>query len=835
MRVVPINVAEAIIEPFWDGGSSEHPKDKLSLLGNYAISVAPAAHARVSQGWCAVDVHIDSAEPGSPCVVMSRECDLDVSGYNVFRVFASLPSWVRLTVLATVDGAPQVLLDGVAGPDSMAEFDGKLVGRRMTAIRIEFTVTENRVAYVALLWLGLANAALQQRLEARRSPYTSDWPGLLAPEAGRIEPEIGILFARRDLAALRRKVSAGWLKPSFDALRRQAAQDLQLNPEADIGFYVPNPDRRWVRDRDLKRARTTESMERLAFVGLIDGNVEMSRMAARMALSAAHCDTWCESVIGLFPGATWHHRSFTEEVYCRACALVLDWAGYCLTSHAKQVIRDAIVMKGLPRIESDFKRMEYIRHMNQGIVFSSGRIMGALSLLPAYPRYASLIAEAERDLHEMIGSYVQADGGTLEGMAYWNYTFSTAMPLVYALARHHGRTLKEYVSPALVKTGDFALGMLSTVGDGTTYLPVNDAHADQRLSMGVVAAYCQISERPEWRQLYALMSATQTEPNDGPDLFHLVLAPNTMPSASPKATRARPSRVDVFPTTGEASSFRIGTGVGPVLFHLSCGPILNTHYHEDRGSFVLEADGEALAIDRGVTTYDHPEVALIGDASRHNLIYPERDGVICHQPPTAAGGALTSALHMDADLPVALFACDGAAAWEPGLFRSNLRRVVSAQAELFVFDDDVVMARRMAVSFRLHSRCAMEQRPGEVWVMGQRSALRVVPLNWTPAEVTITVEGVDSHLQPVNMLRLVAAPSRQHRLLTAIQVVRLPANETRLWRFEQGPRGLLCSRDEWQVRLAQGQRPALRAEVWRDRARLMSATCATTQWKVAAR
>lgn len=81
----------------------------------------------------------------------------------------------------------------------------------------------------------------------------------------------------------------------------------------------------------------------LAFIGLLDRNVEMSLMAVRMALSAAHCEYWCQSIMGQFPGATWHHRSFTEEAYTSACALVLDWAGFCMTPFAKQILRDAIV------------------------------------------------------------------------------------------------------------------------------------------------------------------------------------------------------------------------------------------------------------------------------------------------------------------------------------------------------------------------------------------------------------------------------------------------------------------------------------------------------------
>ena len=138
---------------------------------------------------------------------------------------------------------------------------------------------------------------------------------------------------------------------------------------------------------------------------------------------------------------------------------------------------DAIIMKGLPRIESDFKRHEYIRGMNQGIVFSSGRIFALLACRHYFPRYESLILEAERDLNEMIADYIMPDGGSPEGPGYWNYTFSQSLPILYVLARFHGKPFRETLTPQLEKTGLHALTQLSITGDGTISIPVNDAHS----------------------------------------------------------------------------------------------------------------------------------------------------------------------------------------------------------------------------------------------------------------------------------------------------------------------------------------------------------------------
>ena len=582
-------------------------------------------------------------------------------------------------------------------------------------------------------------------------------------------------------------------------------EKISATPEADIGYLIPNPDRRWVRDRDLKRKCTAHEMELLAFVGLVEDNPQMSRLAARMALSAAHCDTWCESLMGVFPGSTWHHRSFTEEIYCRGCALVLDWAGAYLTPHSRQIIRDAIAMKGLPRIELDFKRMEYIRTMNQGIVFSSGRILGLLGLLPAYPRYRSQVEEAERDLHEMIAAYVKPDGGTLEGMAYWCYTFGTVMPLAYALARFHRKSLAEYAPPALVKTGDYALAMRSTLGDGATYLGINDAHNETAIPATLVAAYCLLSEREEWQDLYAF--AIQQEKlaagagNTG-DIFHLIFA--SQQSGNPQARQAVSlvkERFDALPDVGQVSSVRRHPELGHVLFHLCSGPTDRGHFHADKGSFILEVEGETLACDRGVTTYDHPEVGFIGTAARHNLLYPEHpEGVLVNQPALAKGGVLTSALERQGAI---FLASDNARAWEEGLFTFNERRVFSPSPELYLIDDEVEMAvdllaKDWALSFRLNSHFPMRQFSEEFWVDGERASLRLVPLNWRPVETTIAVEGIDDHLRPVNLLRLVAEASSTQRLLTAIEVVPGSGDGER-WQFHPGEQPVML-KDGLQVR-----------------------------------
>jgi hypothetical protein len=819
VKVTPINEAEAIIEPFWD--------PNLSELEEYNVTIDHTVKGFVKQTWCSVEVYIEKAPPGKTAISMERQCNIYLDEYNIIRVFASIPKWAQMTLKVCIDGVYCTVINSVRGGGTVDEFDGYLRGKHITGIRMEFALTEAQPACIQIFWLGLANSIMQERMEKYKSPYTPDWPKMLRSSPGRLEPEIGIFFDEEEVHLLRQKVRNGYLKKAFNKLQVQAIKDMTINPEAEIGRFIPLGDRRWCRNRDMKRTYTAEAMERLAFVGLINENPEMLKMAARMALSAAHCEYWCESFMGVFPGSTWHHRSFTEARYSKACALVLDWAGSYLTPYGKEVIRDAIIMKGLPRIESDFKRMEYIREMNQGALFSLGRIIGLLSLLPSYPRYKSLLEDAERDLLEIIDRYVQDDGGTLEGMAYWNATFSSALQAFYALAKYHNMTFEEYANtiPELIKTSEYALSMLSITRNGITYLPINDAKSDQPLDLDLVAAFCRITNKPEWKNLYALiMQADDFKPN----IFHLIVAPLEIPVKYPVKTAIKP-KFAVFPVTGQVASIREDPTLGYVHFHLCSGPTCPYHYHEDKGSFILEVDGETLAIDRGVTSYDHPETALISMANRHNILCPkDSSGVFLRQPPYAFGGKLTSALEVDN----AIFLCsDNTNAWDNGIFRKNIRRIFSPAPDLFFIDDAVELNNPLIMVFLLNSLYPIVKEENRFRVYGKKTLLDIFPADWVPHKENVETYGIDCHLRPVNVLQLETEAAKSHNLLTVVQVASTLHSESS-WKFRRDRDRITAIKGQHEVSLSRENSDLL--IVVKKENRIFRVKCQGNMWKIEA-
>lgn len=761
MKNVPINEAESIFEAFWDSGESYPTHHKFNVLSEYQVSVYPGAAARAEPMWCGVNVTIIASKAGAKAVTLERDCKIDIADYDIFRIFASIPATLRIKIECIVDGRPQTVIDA-PGKDDTCEIDGRIHGREMTHLRIDFYNMQAKTATATLLWLGLSNSDRQQRLENAKSPYTPDWPGCFERNPV-IKPTSGIFFDEKELEQLREKIQKEPFKSIYEGIRIQAEKDMSNEPEKEIGTFIATGDRRWQRDRDFKRSNLIEPMERLAFVGIVSSNMDMLRMACRMALSAAHHTYWCDSIMGVFPGATWHHRSFTEDVVCHACALVLDWAGSLLTWHGRNILYDALIMKGLPRIEADFKTMEYIRHMNQGIVFSAGRITALLALSRVYPRYTLWLDSAEKDVIEMLQDYILPDGGTKEGPAYWNYTISQILPVLCILARRRGIPLEKYVPDCVLKTGDYALCMLSQAKDGTMTLPVNDAHS-QRYSPVVSACYSRLSPRREWNWLYARYL---DDMKDKADIVTLLLC--SEPKGIDTGMNPLQEGLTLLPDVGQASYIAKDTTLGRIQFHLCSGPTDFGHFHEDKGSFILEAAGEALAIDRGMCTYSSPHGAMMSKTGSHNLFTPlQTDGQPFAQPRFNQGGKITFGKLKDGIL---MLTCDNLEAWQDGVFSRNYRRVFSPLPRVYYIHDDVAYLQKTASSFRVNTHGKISAQDDGWLIHGEHACLKVTPLDWVPEKAAYGEYGFDENIKPVNQLCLTTHEGLLHSVVTRIEIL----------------------------------------------------------------
>lgn len=757
MRLQRINYAEAIIEPFYDGSDSDRTDKKFSQLEHYRVTASDPVKVKAEQNWHGVQVQMDRGQ--AAWLEMTRTCRLNIEGFDIFRIFGSIPGCVRQTVRARIDGQWVTVCDQAPGTNNTDEQDYPVSGKELTELTIRLEQDGERDSACVLYWLGLSNRQREQAMLALRSEFTPDWPDML--QEGDFEPAIGIWFDGKELEPMRKRLHTPPFAPIYEKMRQEAEAALDAQPEQNIGEYIGNPDRRWVRARDRNNPSTAEIMTKLAFVGLVEKDSRMMRMAVRMALSVAHCDKWTESIMGALPGCSWHHRSFTEEIYCRACALVLDWAGSWLTSYGAHAVLDAIIMKGLPRLESDFKRYEYIRRMNQGIVFSSGRIFGLLACCHFYSRYDSQLREAEKDLYEMLDAYILPDGGSVEGPSYWNYTFSQAIPIFYVLSRYHNKPLGDVVPKNMAKSGIHALSLLSITGKGNYSIPVNDAHS-RVFEPSLMAALYEITGDEAYRTLLMLnLEAKNTQP----DFAMFIMAPNDL--SAPDGFRQE--GFTALPDLGQTRIIRSHPDFGRVSLSFFSGSADIGHYHMDKGSFVLETEQEALLIDRGVTSYNHPDTQLMQLPEYHNMLIPQLPGERLLQEPTLDGAVLKKAIFENGCFETT---GDITRAWDDPRIRKQTRDIRSDRPDHFIVTDVLELEEEWDAVFWLQTHAACEAAENGVCVVGEHARVTITGVNWQP-KVSWETFGVDSELRPVCRIGLRSAPARSHTLITEITLATL--------------------------------------------------------------
>lgn len=766
MRVVPINEAEAMIETYFGAAATRDPKTGTSILDEYTwisepISLKEQKLVDFKITWCAVELDLKKKISEECYVEISRPCNIFIKGYDELRIFGAVGTSLELTVTAVIDGTEQVIVDTYRGDSATTEIVGNISGEFLESLTMRFRLTEDRRSMVRLSWIGLANATRVAEMVARPAPYEPEWYGYMYQDDSLVEykPRLGIMFDEEELEAIRRKVKKGYLKQVFEELKAEVKEYLSMEPEKWIGTYAPSVDQRWIRVRDRGKKQFQEPMKILAFVGLVDQNPDMCRMAVRIALSAAHCTYWTESHMGVFPGDSWHHRSFLEQAYCTSCAYVLDWCGHFLTPYGRNAIEDAIIMKGLPRIESDFKRHEYIKHMNQGIVFSAGRIIGMLALVKLYPGYRSLIEEAEADLHQMIEEYVLSDGGTAEGVSYWDYTFATCMPIFTALSRFHGKSFQEYATPTLLKTGNFAKDNVSIQNGGYRMININDAETLHGYAPNVLAAFYQLSGDKDFLDLLSVTIKSGAPTRSDKEMM-LVQVPEEF---EPAERYIHYALMD-YPVTGFTHIVRKGKECDTCLYAIS-GTRDNGHGHDDKGSFILETDKESFCIDRGKASYSSVETVVMAQAAYHNLFYPEKpDGSPSVQRTLSQSSSVATYAN-----GVFRYSTNVTAAWEEGLFKHIERRITSDKAEEFVIEDFAELYEAMPMSFRVNTTLPAVIEDGGVRIVGEYNEVLIQPM-WN-AEMTVQTIGVNGDGVPVNLIRLVSPVAVKHEVATKITVV----------------------------------------------------------------
>ncbi|HEY3328860.1 MAG TPA: hypothetical protein VGK19_02475 [Capsulimonadaceae bacterium] len=623
----PINVAEAIVAPLFDP----------SIFDAADFHVADDTGDRLlPQGWdgCGYVTR-------SPVSRIVWNGDLLLgNGYDSLVFFITLPPGANLSGHAIIYGARVSLFGDIGGQNVPLEaVSAPLVaaGAVVHVSRIELTVANGLGDEIEILlrWVGVRDSARVPLIEQTLPVYSAEWPGLLDPN-GTAALDRPIYFSPVECDRIKRRIN----DPAFYAvkasLEEMATEWEAFEPEAEIREYVPCVEHlyRYVRVRDRGRTPIEEPMMVLAIAGYLLDRPDWSRLAARMVLSVAHTPRWFEGPQSATPGSSWRHVCFMEDHYSSAVATALQFVGSYLTDAGRKAAIDA-VERAWPVIDEKCAEPGYRWHMNQGLVGNRGRILGALCLYyhGRGERYREAAVQAYRDHCTIMNGYLAEDGHAFEGPAYFgHYSLPASIQLWTAYATLSQRPIAEIVPGRVHASTGFFEAMMSTVDPLGRTCPINASGPGERslmpsLSLAFLASVCG------WQQAYGYLArrfddTVSTPPPAGTHgsgidvLFLLSCLPDTLDHA-PVAVRSlqgcRKSGLMAyeFPAPSDGK-----------LWFLCERNAAAGHHHYDRGSIVLEANGEIVLLDPGITNYSNPQTAFMKLPSWHNMAYV--DGMIMH-------------------------------------------------------------------------------------------------------------------------------------------------------------------------------------------------------------
>ena len=144
-----------------------------------------------------------------------------------------------------------------------------------------------------------------------------------------------------------------------------------------------------------------------------------------------------------------------------ALAIGYDWLFDGLKEDSKQIIKDAIVQKGiLPSYNEEYNWFLNATH-NWNQVCNAGMTYGALAIIEDYPELAdSVINRAFETIPKAMHDY-QPDGAYPEGYGYWGYGTSFNVMFISAVENALGTDRDLSQAPGFLKTPGFLEHMLA--------------------------------------------------------------------------------------------------------------------------------------------------------------------------------------------------------------------------------------------------------------------------------------------------------------------------------------------------------------------------------------
>jgi len=686
-KPVPINMAEAIIEPFWTPDLSGFPKWNVEPGRDHGL--------RIGQNWSTVDFEWASKPKTGPALRMSRKFHLDCSAYDRLLLRLAPPRGSVTRVIAQTDKGKRTFVSEPAAV-KRAEYPLDLEGaRRIDSITIEIDARAEGAATGWLRWIGLQNTDLLKHYAAHWDFSNMQWDAYIKPADTplRFEPRYGIFLTPEELAALRAKHEQTVKKHGQSEYTSRAATARNYEPEKGIHEFSESGGRTSAHSRVRDEFLTPlPGSPDLAVAGLVLRDPEALRMAARFALSLAMSEHWDTGFMSVLSGSAWEDRAFRRSYAATDVAMILDLAGEIFTDAGRNYLMRRLAEEGIGPINYVAWRHEYIFHCNQLAYFNTGRMYAYLVLERQWPRVKPYTDLAYRDAIDNLETVIEPDGGALEGPGYLNPTIRENYNALKHYARARGLNLTELIPPIVKRTADYAAVVASTTPDDV--IAVCDSDATFRTD--TLTILTELIPRSYWTTLFHKKQAAQNlspSVSPGPPLPPYIALPEIGYIASTRSLGDH--RVKVFIMGNKANA---------------------GHTHEDKGSFVLEYAGQAFAMDLGIEDYSDPAQLAYKHCQRHNMLVPvgtaerprPQNPLPFNVKPTGRGDERTFGARIDAT-----------PGWN-GYYKKWLRTWDSPSPDTLIIRDEYELAKGNAVEFYWQTRLPVEKTSAGLTIRGDK-------------------------------------------------------------------------------------------------------------------
>ena len=721
--------------------------------------------------WCNLNIYQTFDPKGGNTGLLERDYSQPLGDEDSLIIHVNLTRGQKLRATAKVNGKelPPVEKIGADGWDEMVvplpPGDGP---RTLTHLALAFLPTDaagsSGSKTAALTWI-----LLHRPPPAGGGAKTVDTlpPAPPSPEAAPTHyPEefaAGLILTPAEADAWRKGLLASPAGAKMaGVIEKLAKKWVAYDPAPFIGDYAP------IIDKRVSRVGANDEGwdEKLTFLStayLITGNEAYGQAARRLLLAMARSRNWTTSfVLRVLPGSR-GQAPFPESAYLTAASLGYDWCYGLLTEPERAEVAQAIFHNGVQQIGEWLKTGDYWRKMNQGSVFNSPMVLGALAVQSRIPEAKDYLEYGKANLLENLNLAFDEDGAGYEGIGYWNYLMHVGINALGALEHAEPGFLQSATGPWR-KSMPYVLALRSTDRqdkyDGEN---IGDTHFGAAPGTNVLSFYSHYLHDPVARALWWQTFGNEHVPYDVSVVWAaLWFDPNPY---TPKPEELAAPAASWFHGVGLVN-FRAGAdGNAANLLFLS-GPWGRNH--EDKNSFLLEAYGERFATDPGMIAYSDPRCMLMQLGEFHNIVQingKDQDNPGSHRE----DGAKVTAYASDARL--ALVSSDAGAAYKAAT--RYVRSVLFLRPNLFFIVDDVAAPAESDLVWRMNTPLPLAINGNSALVTGAKATLKVVSL--APADVRLSQRTIFADTPDTRQL-LVQCRAKDTRIVHLLQAT--PTGQT---------------------------------------------------------